>query len=56
MGVLSTGLVFLDPTSHRDLKPENCMLSAIGHIILTDFGSAKMLTDGQRSTTLAGKS
>ena len=45
-----------DLASYRDLKPENCMLSAIGHIILTDFGSAKMLTDGERSTTLAGES
>ena len=30
------------------------MLSAIGHIILTDFGSAKRLDDGQKTATLAG--
>ena len=39
----------------RDLKPENCMLSALGHIVLTDFGSAKMLDEGETSTTLAGE-
>ena len=38
----------------RDLKPENCMLSAIGHILLTDFGSAKELTRGEKTATLAG--
>lgn len=30
------------------------MLSALGHIVLTDFGSAKMLDEGETSTTLAG--
>ena len=30
------------------------MLSAVGHIILTDFGSAKRLDDGQKTATLAG--
>ena len=39
---------------YRDLKPENCMLSEIGHIVLTDFGSAKMLQVSQKTNTMAG--
>ena len=31
------------------------MLSAIGHIVLTDFGSAKELDDGEKTATLAGE-
>ncbi|CAI8043945.1 Protein kinase 2 [Geodia barretti] len=38
----------------RDLKPENCMLSEQGHVILTDFGSAKSLEMRERANTLAG--
>ena len=38
----------------RDLKPENCMLSEQGHILLTDFGSAKTLHHRERASTLAG--
>lgn len=38
----------------RDLKPENCMLSEIGHIVLTDFGSAKTLEVSQKTSTIAG--
>ena len=30
------------------------MLSAIGHIVITDFGSAKKLSDGEKTSTLAG--
>jgi len=30
---------------HRDLKPENILLSADMHILITDFGSAKILTE-----------
>lgn len=29
---------------HRDLKPENILLTEHGHILITDFGSAKILT------------
>lgn len=29
---------------HRDLKPENILISSNGHIILTDFGTAKIVS------------
>merc|ERR1719342_480364 len=30
---------------HRDLKPENILLNSNMHILLTDFGSAKIISD-----------
>ena len=30
---------------HRDLKPENILLDSSMHILLTDFGSAKILDE-----------
>eukprot|EP00092_Neocalanus_flemingeri_P018029 GFUD01019514.1.p1 GENE.GFUD01019514.1~~GFUD01019514.1.p1 ORF type:complete len:507 (-),score=121.39 GFUD01019514.1:273-1793(-) len=30
---------------HRDLKPENILLNSNMHILVTDFGSAKIITD-----------
>jgi serine/threonine protein kinase len=36
---------------HRDLKPGNVRISKDGHIYLVDFGLAKLVKDGQATTT-----
>lgn len=36
---------------YRDLKPENILLSGDGHIVLTDFGLSKWLTEDDDYTT-----
>ncbi|HLG06179.1 MAG TPA: serine/threonine-protein kinase [Gemmatimonadales bacterium] len=40
---------------HRDIKPENILFSA-GRAMLTDFGLARAVSEGQRSITVAGMS
>lgn len=39
---------------YRDVKPENALLTADGHIKLTDFGLARSLPPGMRTWTHAG--
>lgn len=36
----------------RDLKPENILLSKDMHIRITDFGSARILDERPKSTSL----
>jgi len=33
---------------YRDLKPENCMLNNQGHLVLTDFGLSKEVSDDEK--------
>jgi len=37
---------------HRDLKPENILLGEDMHIQITDFGTAKIIEDGEGTCTM----
>ena len=39
---------------HRDLKPENTVLAEEGHIVLTDMGCARSLSEATRAHTFCG--
>lgn len=39
---------------HRDLTAKNCLLSANGHIKVSDFASSKLLPFGNRACTVVG--
>jgi serum/glucocorticoid-regulated kinase 2 len=39
---------------YRDLKPENILMDEDGHVCLTDFGMAKIVRDGQLTTSFVG--
>ncbi|CAG7837784.1 unnamed protein product [Allacma fusca] len=34
---------------HRDLKPENILLNEFGHVLITDFGSAKIMSSNEKA-------
>lgn len=56
MGALLLPLRFMleQGVLYRDLKPTNVVFSAAGRLTLVDFGHAKRVAPGERSTSLCG--
>ncbi|KAJ1997975.1 3-phosphoinositide dependent protein kinase-1, partial [Coemansia thaxteri] len=45
--ILAVEYMHMERTLHRDLKPENILLGSDMHILITDFGTAKMFAKGE---------
>ncbi len=41
-----------DPVIFRDMKPSNVMINTSGHVVLVDFGIAKVFQAGQKGTMI----
>ncbi|KAJ2908802.1 serine/threonine protein kinase, partial [Coemansia aciculifera] len=55
--ILAVEYMHMERTLHRDLKPENILLGSDMHILITDFGTAKMFAKGetdQRANSFVG--